>query len=184
MHSSRCQVVLVNSTSSCTCIMDRDGIFMCRALLVIVNPTTTTARDISATAAERVWREACAAAQDESAAGMPSSVEFEVSYVQTGAEAAQAVQRRLLQLRWMSVTLLGPHSDVFKAAAIFSNLCPARHCARCENAKLTGSQKCHASTVVCQGPSAGGSPSARLLKGLMTEHLDHITLAPLALSIV
>lgn len=73
---------------------------MRRALLVIVNPTTTTARDISAAAAERVWREACAASPEGPAEGLPSGMEFEISYFQSAAEAARAIQRRLGQLRW------------------------------------------------------------------------------------
>ena len=66
---------------------------------MIVNPTTTTARDISATAAERVWREAHAAVGEQDAAGLSPNVEFEVAYVQTDAEAARTIQRHLANLR-------------------------------------------------------------------------------------
>ena len=78
-------------------------VMCCRALLVVVNPSGTAAKDFSTTAAEKHWRDACAQIAEEAGASQSSKetadLEFDITYVQTNVDACKAVHRALSNLR-------------------------------------------------------------------------------------
>ena len=80
--------------------------FACRAVLVMVSPAASAAREVSASSAEKHWREAAAQVGDTAASAGPSQaapppteLQFDVLYVQNIADACKAVHRALTELR-------------------------------------------------------------------------------------
>ena len=84
-------------------------------MLIMVSPAASAAKEVTASAAEKSWREAVtqAAAAAESAESSqaprgPAQLQFEVVYVQSNAEACKAVHRALTELRSASYTFCKP----------------------------------------------------------------------------
>ena len=80
--------------------------FLCRAVLIVVSPAASAAKEVTASSAEKSWREAAAqlqgAAQSAGSsqpAQLPAQLQFEVMYVQSNADACKALHRALTELR-------------------------------------------------------------------------------------
>ena len=78
-------------------------VMCCRALLIVVNPSGSAAKDFSTTAAEKHWKDASAQVVEEAGASQSSKevpdLEFDVTYVQTNVDACKAIHRALSKLR-------------------------------------------------------------------------------------
>ncbi len=78
----------------------------------MVSPAASAAKEVTASTAEKSWREAAtqAAAVAESSGSSqppqgPAPLQFEVVYVQSTADACRAVHRALTELRFVSTCL-------------------------------------------------------------------------------
>ena len=78
-------------------------VMCCRALLVVVNPSGSAAKEVSTTAAEKHWKDASAQVVEEAGASQSSKevadLEFDITYVQTNVDACKAIHRALSNLR-------------------------------------------------------------------------------------
>lgn len=76
---------------------------LCRGLLVVVNPSGTAAKEVTTAAAEKHWGDAAAQvlveANPSQSAKEPAQLEFDITYVQTNADACKAIHRALSNLR-------------------------------------------------------------------------------------
>ena len=79
---------------------------LCRAVLIMVSPAASSAKEVTASSAEKNWREAATQVQEaaDSAASSqpaqpPAQLQFEVLYVQSNADACKALHRALAELR-------------------------------------------------------------------------------------
>ncbi|DBA81285.1 TPA: hypothetical protein ACH3X2_006902 [Trebouxia sp. C0005] len=77
-----------------------------RAVLIMVSPAASAAKEVTASSAEKSWREAAtqaAAAAESAGSSQPpqgsTQLQFEVVYVPSTADACKAVQRALTELR-------------------------------------------------------------------------------------
>ena len=75
----------------------------CRALLVVVNPSASAAKEVSPAAAEKHWRDAVSQLAEEAGPSQsqqdPGELQFDVIYVQSNADACKAIHRALSSLR-------------------------------------------------------------------------------------
>ena len=73
----------------------------------MVSPASSAAKEVSASSAEKHWREAVASqapaaaesAESSQPAQAPAQLHFEVTYVESVADACKAVHRALTELR-------------------------------------------------------------------------------------
>lgn len=69
----------------------------------MVNPSGTAVKEVFASAAEKHWKDASAQVAEEATSSQtskePTQLEFDITYVQTDADACKAVHRALSNLR-------------------------------------------------------------------------------------
>ena len=80
--------------------------FLCRGVVIMVSPSASAAKELTASSAEKSWREAATqlhGAADSAGSSQPTrppaQLQFEVMYVQSNADACKALHRALTELR-------------------------------------------------------------------------------------
>ena len=70
---------------------------------MVVNPSASAAKEVSSAAAEKHWRDAASQLAEETGPSQSqqdlSELQFDVTYVQTNADACKAIHRALSNLR-------------------------------------------------------------------------------------